>query len=234
MIELGLSLTGGRAAGAVTSPSPPSGLAPDEVTGLVRWFKAESITGAQDDPQTQWNDTTANGHAISDSGMSAPTVNTGTPYNFLRFDGVDDEMDFGEITTVRTVFMVLRFWNAATDSAAILGHPTLKPWHGGHSATSDQDRVINGQDIHASTYVINGAARLNGATVSPTSIVKPATFKVVAFRTTANVEAQSLSNDRGTGFAPYDLREVAIYNAAVDDNEMDHVCTWLMNKFSLS
>ena len=205
-------------------------IAPDAVAGLARWFKAEGLTGADVSPFPTWTDTAAIQNAVQAVGASQPTLYHNGAFHYIRYDGVDDFMDYGELLTVRTVFAVVRYWNTATNGALIFGHETFYDFHGGHSANSDQGKVLSA--TLASAYLTGGRALNNGVSVTPASIDKPASFAVLAFRATGDVRCQNFANDRAGSLAPIDLMEAVIYTEELTNAQMDGVAAWLAAKFA--
>ena len=205
-------------------------LAPSAVAGLERWFRAEDLTGTDNSPFTSWTDTAGIQAATQPVGTSQPTLKHNGAFHYIRHDGVDDFMDYGELLTARTVFAVVRHWNTATNSALIFGHEFFPDFHSGHSATGDQGKVLSA--TLASPYLTGGRALRNGVLATPpASIDKSTGFAVLAFRATGDVRCQNFANDRAGSLAPIDLMEAAIYSTSLTDGQMDRVATWLANKF---
>ena len=222
-------------------PSPlmwcQTSIAPDAVAGLQRWFRAEDLTGANVSPFATWTDTAAIQNAVQAVGTSRPTLNHNGAFNYIRYDGVDDFMDYGELLNARTVFAVVRYWNTATDGALIFGHETVYDFHGGHAANSDQGKVLSAtlcsQWLRWTDTLPHSRALLNGVPTAPTtSINKPPAFAVLAFRAVADVRCQNFANDRAGSLAPIDLMEAVLYSAELSDAQMDGVAAWLKNKFA--
>lgn len=92
-----LSRRGSLGTGAV----PITPIAPDAITGLQAWYKAETIAQADATAVSAWNDSTANGRNLTQAtGTSQPLYQTaivnGLPV--VRFDGVNDFMRSGAFT----------------------------------------------------------------------------------------------------------------------------------------
>lgn len=208
-------------------------LAPNQVTGLRLWLKPETLAGlGTSDAVATWADSSGDFRdATQATGTQQPTWEGGTPYGYATFDGVDDFLSFTQISTIRAVFMVCRFWNALTDGAAILGSAAQYDFHGGHSATGDQDKVLNLTYAHANLR--NGTASVNGTSTAPLAIVKPASFSLLVFLPTGNVLAENIANDRDSIFAPLDVRELFIYNAAPSAGDVAGLIAWARNKHGL-
>ncbi len=97
------------------TPTPDTTDAPGQINGLQLWLDASRLTGFSDGAGvTSWNDRSGNGHAaIQTTASRQPTyrsnVLNGLPV--VRFDGVDDALDAGEIDLYRTgqtIFVVAR------------------------------------------------------------------------------------------------------------------------------
>ena len=210
--------------------------APNTVAGLERWFRAEDLTGTDVSPFTDWIDTAGIQNATQAVGASQPTLYHNGAFPYLRFDGVDDYMDYWELLNVRTVFAVVRWWNTATNSALIFGHEIFPDFHSGHAASGDQGKVLSAtlcsQWLRWTDTLPHSRALLNGVPTAPTtSIDKPAAFAVLAFRAVGAVRCQNFANDRAGSLAPIDLMEAAIYSGGLSNAKMDGVAAWLKNKF---
>lgn len=93
-----------------------SGSSPDTVTGLVGWWKADSITSLSDsDPVSTWNDSSSSANNLTNTGTNRPTYKTnilnGKPV--VRFAGASTQyLTKGSISgmtsQVFSIFAVVR------------------------------------------------------------------------------------------------------------------------------
>lgn len=59
-------------------PQPTSGFSPDSISGLIRWYKADAITGYSDGKGlSNWVDSTSTFNTTEIAGVTAPTYRTG-------------------------------------------------------------------------------------------------------------------------------------------------------------
>jgi hypothetical protein len=99
-------------------------LDPDDVTDLVAWYKAGSISGADNDPINAWvNSANAGTYDMASDGSTArPLLKTGIINSLpvLRFDGVNDYMlaSAGPTLTDYTLILVVAQRDATPTSNA--------------------------------------------------------------------------------------------------------------------
>ncbi len=203
---------------------------PDQITGLKLWLKADAITGLNDgDAISSWVDSSGlSNNATQATGTKQPLYKTniinGQPV--VRFDGTDDFLGFTSVTTIRTMFFVVKWTGAYNDYAPLLGHPTLFNVVGGAG-----DDLF--EPTATSTNVLNGTGYLNGVTTSPSSMVKPTTMSILSFKTIGNVSAQYVTNDRNAAGRVWrgDFAEIIIYDSALSDTDRGAVETYLAAKY---
>lgn len=202
---------------------------------MLLWWKPESLVGFNDnDPITTWPDSSANSNNGTAGGSARPTFKAGTAngYPVARFDGVDDSFAFSDVlSNIRSAWMVGFFLTTNVDAQLTFGHATLADWHGGHSSTGDQDRVIN---VSAGSALVRGGqAWLNGSLLAtPMTMVKPpaSQIAIMGFQTTGNVSAGNVCNDRGGVFTNLRIAEVLLYSTVADEAQ---VHTYLKTKYAL-
>jgi alpha-tubulin suppressor-like RCC1 family protein len=207
-------------------------LTPASVSGLKLWLRADAgVASAWGD---FWADQSGSGnHAIQPTGVAlprlAPNVVNGLPV--LRFDGSNDFVKFTtRLTTIRTVFWVMKKDAAATTAARFLLGDT-STWH----FHSDLDTIWH--PSYTSAYVRNGQTFVNGEAVDGTTTLMPTTPSVVSLVTTGNVTAANFSLDRnGTTTVETwwgDLAELVIYDRPLTTSEREAVEGYLQIKYAL-
>ena len=104
--------------------TPVTSFDPATVSGIVAWFKADSLVLADGDPVSSWSDSSGNSHTATSTSTARPTYRS-APTGFngkpaLQFDGSNDTIGtagFALTSLDLTVFAVIR----ATDYANFNG-----------------------------------------------------------------------------------------------------------------
>ncbi len=199
-------------------------------SGLVAHFDANSITDVNNGQQvTRWTDLSGTGHDADRAG-GIPTFVTnvinGKPV--VRFDPTNTYFTFTGISSIRTVFWVLKEDPAASYNRFLLGHSTSWNFHRGHYCFWNS--------TWASPYVLGGTTRLNGAVIDGTTTEVPySDFSIASLVTPGNVSAQQLTRDRTNAAASWhgDIAELIIYNRPLNTVEENMVGYYLTQKYGI-
>ena len=212
---------------------------PPITNGLVLRMDASKIKGAANGTQLDiWADSSsASNKAIRQSGSSAgypmyvtDALNNKPVVRFNSSDLVGDGFKFTRISTIRTVFWVLKEKAGLGDGSFLLGDDTAYNFH---------RKSANGP-LWDSTYsdnnVKNGITKLMGNVINGTTTPLPAgSFQVVSLVTTGNVRANQICQDRTShGSWQGDIAEILIYDRALTGEEELQVGSYLSNKYALS
>jgi autotransporter-associated beta strand protein len=201
---------------------------PAGVTDAALWMDASQLTGLTDGQTVAtWTDMSGNGNNLAATGSAATyktSVVNGQPVVRFNADG-SASFNFTRISTIRTVFWVLKNTNPGLhwllgDSGSYHFHGDGVLWH----ATYAHDNIKN------------GTTRLMGAKINGTVTALPSSsFSLVSLVTTGNVEANTLSIDRGINGRSWagDMAEVIIYTRELSTAEVLAVNTYLANKYGL-
>ena len=212
---------------------------PPITNGLVLCMDASKIKGAANGTQLDnWADSSGeSNNAIRQSGSSAgypmyvtDALNNKPVVRFNSSDLVGDGFKFTRISTIRTVFWVLKEKAGLGDGSFLLGDDTAYNFH---------RKSANGP-LWDSTYsdnnVKNGITKLMGNVINGTTTPLPAgSFQVVSLVTTGNVRANQICQDRTShGSWQGDIAEILIYDRALTGEEELQVGSYLSNKYALS
>ena len=88
-----------------------------QLTGLVAWYKSDSITGLADaDPISTWSDSSGNGNHLTSSGSARPLYKTSQINSLpvVRFDGSDDQIVSGSFAISSEITTTIVFKVAST------------------------------------------------------------------------------------------------------------------------
>lgn len=205
---------------------------PDQVSGLLLWLKADSLTLNDDDPISTWTDSSSNGNNATGVTTARPLykVNVLNGKPVVRFDGSNDVLNFtSALSTIRTAIFVVKYTTGYLNYAPILGHASLYDWHA---------PPIDGNIVwtsYSNAYVQAATAYNNGTSLAATSIPRDITnFQLVEFLTTGNVNGGRLGNDRGGSWFKGDYAEVIIYNNVISEVNRKNIEAYLATKYGLT
>ena len=212
---------------------------PPVTSGLVLRMDASKITGTANGAQLNtWADTSgAANNAIRQSGSSAgyPMYVTGVLNGnpVVRFNSgntTGDNFKFTRISTIQTVFWVLKENASLSDGRFLLGDDTTYQFH---RKSANGPLWDNG---YAASNIKNGTTKLMGNVIDGTTTSLPSgSFQVVSLVTTGNVQANSICQDRTShGSWQGDIAEILIYNRALTAAEELQVGSYLSAKYALS
>lgn len=216
---------------------------PDVYTGLCLWLRSDrgvhvnSVSGGVD---TVTDQSSAINHAVQADPVNRPqwisSVQELKGAPVLRFNGSGQYLKFNPINTIRTVFWVVKEDEDAVPLPRhLLGHSTIEPHF--HRAFPPPDKSIY-DDVYIKSFVAPlGTTWVNGVQVDPQSTKMPTRFSVIVTKTTANAEADCFSCDRPSlitenRYWDGDLAELLIYCQPLDDDQINTVTKYLMDKYA--
>jgi hypothetical protein len=216
------------AVGNFTLAGHPS---PAAVPGLVLWARAD--VGVASDGYgkvSRWRDVSGRGNDLSQADPAlqpsfVPDAQASRPV--VRLDGDDVLLFKSRLTTIRTVFWVIREDPEALDGYRFLfGDATAYDFYSGaaHELWS----------VHSNPAITGGETRINGVLVNGMTTNRPTNLSVVSLVTTANVTADAFSRDRIYGRSwRGDLAELVVYDRALTAAERKSVEDALALKYKL-
>ncbi|MGQ0828878.1 MAG: PKD domain-containing protein [Bacteroidota bacterium] len=214
----------------VSTPLISQTFSPIDISGLSIWFTGDSTRLSGGFVDTVYDLSGMGNHADQLTLGERPLlVSSGlNGHKSIRFDGVDDYIQFNQITDIRTVF-----WVVKEDSSATANYRSLLS---SNSTTYEFLRGA-GKEIWssslASPLITSGITKLNSSQVNGTTTLLPPTFSMVSLVTTGNVRADNFSNDRYSArIFQGDLAELIIYNQALSALQVDTVEQYLRYKYA--
>ena len=201
------------------------------------WYLPETLalSYVNFDPITTWLDSSLAVNDLTCPPGSEPTFLTPILNGFGGADFVDAAFQYGQMAGVvinlRHLFMVGKWLDTTIDGACIIGDLVVFHWHGGHSGTGDQNKVINA--ALASANVTGGTAYLDGVLQpSPASIVKPVVFSTLDFHCVGDTQVQLIGSDRVATFTNYTVVEMAGFST-MTAGEITVFRSYLRSKFAI-
>ncbi len=215
-----------------------SAVRPDTISGLLLWLRADWLNLSDGDQVSSWTDSSGNNnHAIVGVGTASmrPTYVSRSVNNkpALRYDGIDDVLRLTTgLTSVRTIFVVMKWSNQVNDYVPLLGGTTTYDFHGSPGSSF----VVWGS--YSSTCLNTGASAWNnGTTVVSTSIPKDrSNFQLIEIQTSCNATVTNISQDRYiAGRAIHgEIAEVILYDNVISTANRQKVERYLKSKYNLT
>ena len=227
--HLALALAAGVVAAA------PSTAAPPVTTGLVLALDASEISGLSDGDQVNtWADSSGLANdAIRQNGSPIYKTSQINGLPTVRFSSTDggagDYLRFNRISTIRSVFWVVKENAGTSNGPFLLGDQDSYDFH----RESDNGPLWAG---YASENIRNGTTKLMGTGIDGTSTSLPSgSFQLISLVTTGNVQANQVTQDRVYhGSWQGDIAEILIYDRALTTEEEELVGGYLTQKYDLS
>jgi PKD repeat protein len=205
---------------------------PASLPGLELWISADiGLTTNLAGEVSQWNDQSGNNRNLTQSTANRRPLHLQNHYfgkSSVKFDGINDYMDFPAITNIRTVFWVLA--ESATPSA---GFKCLL----GHSTSYDFIRGDNGtlwNTTFGDPNILNGTTRVGFNDFNGTVTPLPSGHQVVSLQTLANVEADRFNRDRTFNATVWDgeLLQLLIFSSELSPEEVQGVEQYLLDYYT--
>ena len=222
---------------------------PTDFVGCELWLDAtdvdgdDRIEGASESglvagSVVTWADKSLNHHDATQtlaSKRAAFAENALNGHPVLRFDGADDSYEFPEITDAQTIFWVVKENTGATQPRFLLGHDTAYDFHRGEDWGGELPGAI-WNSSYTSSNILNGITRLDGTgVIGPQTVLPQGDYHVISLRTTGNVKANRLTEDRGFGRTwDGEIAEVIIYSQKLSDQQIQEVEDYLNEKWNLN
>lgn len=227
---------------------------PKQLSGLVVWLKADSITAANNSQVSSWSDSSGNGNTASQSTVSRQPVYISAAVNSrpaLRFNGVNQliisNSSSTQLSQDLSIFiafnvtqlgvrqdLLTRAHNAEFRIGYIVeSSPYGVLWFHGNGSSFVQSTLRSALTTGWKTLSIirdNTSKRytsyLNGQSpqISSYSLAPAATTNVLTVGGRANGSSESLRGD---------MAEVIIYNRALSDSDRTKVEAYLSQKYGL-
>ena len=214
----------------------PSETLPAGVDDPVLWVSANELVGYSDgDPVSLWPDISGSNRSMNNgSGKAVFKENQLNGMPAVRFTGNDDDyFTFGGLTTIRTVFWVVREVEdpAGTAPRFLLGHAGGNTYH--FHRASDGGNIWNSS--HA-PLCFNGTTKLRGFEINGRTTDMPTDFAILSVRTSGNATANSFSRDRSINGRSWhgDLAEMLIYTRVLSESEERQVGDFLKQKYKMN
>ena len=215
-----------------TKPLLESGLY--QPTGMNLWLDASSLSTAG----TTWDDKSGNNNHATKHNTPTVVTNAQNGLSLMRYEtdggdtgGSPDYHEWQDISDIRTVFCVIKRDADATDNLS----QAIADDNNYHFFAGSGGNISDGTYAHAN--VRNGLTKLNGSSVTGTSVAFPTSLSVLTHRTTGNVEASRIGKDRHhTGRYSFDgdYGELLIFNSDLSDTDIAKIEGYLAHKWGLT
>jgi len=207
---------------------------PSSIASLNLWLSSDSGVTVDDASQTvslwgnrasEFNDAMAVNTSYRPAYIPSEPVLNDKPA--LRFDGVSNHMDFGELTNIRTAFFLFKHRTGFQDQfSPLMGHPTLTTF--GTAAGS----IIFSNST--SPAVLNGIARFNGVEAPAASLQRSAQYGFLSVVTTDSIALQTITKDRNFTNRVWDgdYVEILFFSDSLSNEEVLEIEQYLRYKYA--
>ena len=208
--------------------------------GLALWVDASQLGGLSNGQQVDtWTDMSGKAnHALRQSGSSTGypkyVANGLNGKSVVRFNSANsdsgDYFKFNRLSSIRTVFWVLKENAALSDGHFLLGDDSSYQFH----RPSANGPLWDSGNAHAN--ILGGTTKLMGVGVNGTTTALPAgQFQIISLVTTGNVQANQICQDRTFhGSWQGDIAEILIYSSALSASDETLVNNFLASKYGLT
>ena len=202
---------------------------PATVPNLALWVRADA--GLAAGAVSSWPDQGPRGNHLSQTSLDLrpqTSFDAASGMLLVDFDGIDDSLSFdARLTTIRTVFWVIRSSSTASAPRFLLGDVTNYDFHGGATTKLWHSG-------YTSASVRSGVTRIDGLPVDGTTTDRPTDLAVISLVTTGPVSADAFTRDRIYGQVwAGDLGELVIYDRALSEAEVQAVEAYLAARFGI-
>lgn len=215
------------------APPPPPPFAPDQITGLQGWWKADAITGLADgDPLTTWEDShTSNYDLTQATAAKKPTYKTailnGKP--IVRFV-TDDELRGTGALTPKHVFVVAKY-----SAATFASYDGLVTGTGG-GAGEIVLIGVGGDDLFwneatlTTVYHKNGVSQAEGGMEAP---MNASAYMSISCAAGFSLTALQLGHDRSDAGRYWngDVGEVILYDSVLSSADREQIEYYLARRW---
>jgi Tfp pilus assembly protein FimT len=230
---------------------------PDEVAGLVTWYKADALTTLNNgDPVNSWTDSSVNGNNLIyvSKGKPAYVTNGVNSLPVVRFDGDDDYLACtSTVGNAKTIFVVMKWLDPNKDYAPFLGKawtnvPDLNTWPDMWSGAGSQDPepplppALPGQAIGVGSglskqHVTNAAVYNNGTSVSAGTLMRDkVNFQIITMVPTADMYFDIIGANYIISplyHTHADYAEVIVYSSVLTEENRKGIELYLSDKYNI-
>jgi hypothetical protein len=212
---------------------------PTDIAGLERWYKADALALATNDPVSSWTDSSGNAvHATQATSSKQPSFQAAVlnGMGVVRFDGTDDEMNAAvSADASRTLFYLVK--QAATLGAVYIGGlastaaiRTFSNQFEYISAEGGATPALGGTptnwNVIAVKYTSTASAAVYIGTGTATNLDPNDSFST---STTLTIGERSTNS----GFWNGDFAEILVYDSALSDTDRESVRDYLIDKWAI-
>lgn len=226
--------------------STPGGLPPDSISGLLRWYDADTLSLTDGDFVSSWTDKSSfANHAVQANSANKPIFKAAiiNGKNVVRFDGSNDYLSFSEIldTSGATAHFFIVAKQNASGSRAIVG---TRPSSGNNGWVLRYQSATQLMYYHAGyspnvTYNITDKFNLIEVQRNGLNITVGADGTLDTTQTVSGYSAGSLNETRIGGalssldtYMSGDIAEIIIYDHVLTTIERNNIINYLNGKYT--
>ena len=207
--------------GQVTNPS--------SVSGLSLWLSGDSVEVINGKVKICFDKSGNNNSAIQTDSSKRPVWVSGFPtlnnQPIIAFDGVNDYLQFNDITNIKTAFFVFNHNPVYRSHDNLFGN-----------TTNEAGSLLSGGLYKLIYYSANwlNIAFLNGNSISPYDLSQDSLYNILTLIPSPDGHANTISHNGFDGYNPWhgNFAEVLFYNRVLTNSERISVEQYLRNKYS--
>lgn len=218
----------------------PAAKTPDQVSGLIGWWKADAIEGLNDgNSVTNWSDSSGNNNTLTAVTATKPVYKTsivnGKPV--VRFANNNDNLKTGNLTQAQPyTYIIVLSQSGTTNTHALCQNVTTGSCLLAITATTSLTRMNAGTGVSEATSSGSAWRIITAVYNGASSVGRVNGTQVIASNVGANGYSAApfgLSAANPTGLNG-DIAEVAFFAGAISDNDRLAVEAYLSTKYSIT
>ncbi len=224
---------------SVANPAIRNQAQPNSIAGLVAWYKADVITLSDGQSVDLWADSSLTGNNATQSGAARPTFkkNIINSLPVVRFNGTNNYLSIPGISTLQTVFIVMK-WNDPTPNySPILGKTVPPPPSPANLARFWSDTNVSGRVIHQTwsyaglrdATVYNNGAQFHSSALMRDKI----NFQIITLIPTYALYFDNIGSNYLSYFTSADYAEIIVYSTVLSTTDRQAVEAYLSYKYNI-
>lgn len=195
------------------------------------WLKPDFGVQQSSGLITDWQDASGTSNdAVQADSTKRPTLlpNQVNGFPAVAFDGIDDFLEFNELDSIRTVFMITREDSTVAPGVRrpVLGNDTT------FNFLRSTSKELWGSSV--SPNISNGTTRMNSSVVDGKLALLPNDYFLLEVFTAGPVEAENLSRDQGFTNRVWDgeVLELLLFEDTLSTADENTIRNYLQHKYS--
>jgi len=228
---------------SVANPAIKNQAQPDSIDGLIAWYKADALTGLSNGELVSlWDDSSDFNNNATQNGTARPTYITNAVNSLpvVRFNGTNNYLSISGISSLQTVFIVMKWVDPTPNYSPILGKTSSTINPPPHTATLARfwsDTNASGRVIHQTwsyaglrdATVYNNGAQFHSSALMRDKI----NFQIITLIPTYALYFDNIGSNYLSYFTSADYAEIIVYDTILSTTDRQAVETYLSYKYNI-